>query len=293
LPSDASPEQGGGIHQPPPASSIELLAALLAAPALSLALRVLAPCLGLWACALSVPLTLLTILWLVWALVRARLTRGALVAVLLVSAAAWGGLAAHRWVGLGALVPLAVRNMTLTVLGAALGVAAAQAIRDRNLLVPAGVFAAAVDIAVVFWGPTGRAVEHAPQAVTQLSVHAPLPGTAGPPPTPGAAPLPPDVLNVGFLDVLMTAFMLAVLLRFHMRSGLAFWHICLWLCVIALLAVFAGWPIPGWPFIVFAALIPNYDQFRFSRSEKITMGVGFLVALAAVWLVLWATARMW
>ena len=256
-------------------------------------LRVLAPRLGFWACALSVPLTLLTILWLVWALIRARLTRGALVAILLVSAGAWGALALHRWVGFGGLVPLAVRNATLTILGAALGGAAAQALRDRNLLVPAGVFAAAVDIAVVFWGPTGRAVQHAPQAVTQLSVHAPLPGTAGPPPAPGGAPLAPDVLNVGFLDVLMAAFILAALVRFHMRSGVAFWHICFWLSAIALAAVFSGWPIPGWPFIVFAGLLPNYDQFRFSRSEKITMAIGSIAALVAVGLVLWATARMW
>jgi hypothetical protein len=293
LAQEPRPEEERGPGQVPPTSSAELLAALLVPPALSIALRLAAPHLGFAAAFVTIPLALLTILWVIWAVVRARMHGLGLAAVLLVTAFAWLAALLPVWTGHTALGVAAVRNLALTVFGAALGVALASAVRDRNLLVPAGIFAAAIDVAVVFWGPTGRAVEKVPQVVTQLSVHTHIPGTAAPPLAPGAPPLPPEILNIGFLDVLMAAFMLAALLRFGMRSQRAFWHICFWWCVVALGAVVMAWPLPGWPFIVLGALVPNRDQFRFSRGEKVAMGAAVGFALVAVWAVLWATKRMW
>lgn len=285
------PPQAPGTETPP-TSPAELLSALLVAFALSVLPRLLARLLPFSACFLSVPLVVLTVLWVVWAVVRARLWGWSLLAVLLVSALVWSAFTLSKWTGAPAATS-AVRNVALMVCGAALGVGLARAIRDRNLLVPAGVFAAAIDIAVVYWGPTGRAIKSAPHVVTQLSVHTVLPGTAVRPPVAGAPILPPELLSVGFLDLVLAAFMLAALLRFGMRAWPAFWHICVWLSLVSLTVLVMAWPIPGWPFIVLGALLPNRDQFHFSRSEKVAMAVGLLVALAAVRLVLWATARMW
>ncbi len=276
-----------------PTSSAELTAALLVAAAVSAVPPLCAPRLPFSACFLSVPLALLSVLWLVWAIVRTRFRGWDLLAVLVVSGLAWGALALSQLRRPLGGSPLAVGNVPLTVCAAALGVFLAGLVRDRNILVPAGIFAAAIDIAVVYWGPTGRAVEAAPRVVTRLSVHTALPGTGGPPPVPGAPPSPLEVLNVGAVDVLLAAFMLAALLRFGMRAWPAFWQICVWCSLVSLTVVVKAWPIPGWPFVVLGALLPNRDQFHFSRSEKVAMAIAFVVAVAAVRLVLWATARMW
>jgi len=273
----------------------ELAAALLVALAFSLAGRLAAPHLPYWACAVTVPLALLTVLWAIRAVVGARPTGLEVAAMMAVSLAGWAVLTLLPWKSVPTPTLQALRNLCLTVFGAGLGIAGARAVRDRNLLVPAGVFAAVIDIAVVYFGPTGRAVSKAPEVVAQFSLHQSLPGTAAPPPgaPPGAASLPPEVLYVGFLDVLLAAFMLAALARFGLRVRPAFWQMVLWLSLVGLASVFLGLPIPGWPFIVLAALLPNRDQFHFSRQEKMAMAVATVAAVGIVILVLRATARMW
>ncbi len=51
-------------------------------------------------------------------------------------------------------------------------------VRERNMLLPVALVAGLADIFTVFFGPTGKALEHAPKLVQKLSVGIPAVGSA-------------------------------------------------------------------------------------------------------------------
>ncbi|HEY3398189.1 MAG TPA: hypothetical protein VGM19_11095 [Armatimonadota bacterium] len=164
-------------------------------------------------------------------------------------------------------------------------------LRDRNILLPVAVVAILADIFTVAIGPTGRALQQAPELVEKFSVGLPQLGSAaGPQGAAGLAML--ATMGVGdfvFLALFLTA---AARFAFPLRRGAL---IIAPLVCLALLSYFAlpllGIVLPGVPLLPFIAggfLLAYGRRFSLSPEEKrglIWAGVLLVVLLGgAAWM---------
>ena len=108
-------------------------------------------------------------------------------------------------------VSSALRDLCLILFAASLGCALSFIIRERNILVPAAVFAALVDYWSVSWGPLSRVLEEKPEIAAAASVQMPTP-VAGEPGT-----------MIGIGDFVFLALFFGALYRFGMNVKGAFW----------------------------------------------------------------------
>lgn len=154
-----------------------------------------------------------------------------------------------------------------------LGALVAGLIRERNILLPASIFAAFADIMMVNFGTVHVALqsEKGQKVVSAMSSHTPSVKV-------GSIAIPS--LTVGMADIVFIGFFVACVVRFGMnlRGTLLAFSVLL---TAALLAVAIwGLPVPALAPMAFAFLLTNYRHFQLSRSEKQAVGIAFaLVAL--------------
>ncbi len=150
------------------------------------------------------------------------------------------------------------------------GLALAGLLRDRNILVPAGLFAAVADFVVVNFGTVKQALNPANQkshAVLQ-AVSAKVPSIH---PKLGAG------ATVGPADFLFLGIFLACAHRFGMNVTRTAWVLTAVLGI-SLIVAQAGWPVPALAPMSLAFLAVNWREFRLTRDEWIGTVAVVLVA---------------
>jgi len=156
-------------------------------------------------------------------------------------------------------------------------------VRERNMLLPVALIAGLADIFTVFLGPTGQALEHAPQLVQKLSVGIPQIGSATG--AQGGAGMS-HIATAGLGDFIFLTFFLVGACRFGLRTKRTFWVIFgLTLLGMGAVLLVPGLPAaPLLPFIVAGFLIANAGAFHLSRTEKlhVVIALCFVVALMGV-----------
>lgn len=154
-------------------------------------------------------------------------------------------------------------------------------VRERNILFPVAIMAGLADFFTVFFGPTGHALHHAPKLVEKLSVAIPKAGSAaGPQGAAGAT----HVATAGLGDFIFITFFLVGAYRFGLRQKPTFW------AIFALVALGMGTVLslprmpaaPLLPFVALGFLLANLGAFKFSRTEKLYIGIVTLVIVGAL-----------
>ena len=151
----------------------------------------------------------------------------------------------------------------------------ARLVRERNMLVPIAVVLIMVDIFTVFVGPTGKALEKAPDLVEKLSIGLPEVGSAAG--KEGGAGLA-FIGAAGLGDFIFLGFFFVACARYGLRLERTLW----WsfaLMTIAILGYLALPGVPGIPLLPFISvgfLLANTGKFDFSGREKLYLAVGFV-----------------
>ena len=162
---------------------------------------------GAWAAGLGVLVFLYFPMAIVYHGVRVPLRAGVEIVGGLISVGVWlafTGLESRANTGL--IVP--ARSVALLSGCVFFGMFTSRIIRDRNLLLPACVVAAAADILSVGWGFTGHALQEAPGLVAKLSVAVPEIGKAT---EAAGAPRFPLLATMGVGDLFFLALFFAAL----------------------------------------------------------------------------------
>jgi hypothetical protein len=208
--------------------------------------------------------------WVLMSLVRAG--RAALVA----SISLVVGLA--LWLGLGVVLPggtgffsagiEALRDLGKILAAGGVGIGLAAALREPNILLPAGVFAAFADFVVVSFGTVKHALSTPKGQALVQSVSAKVPSVH---PSLGAG------ITIGPADFLFLGIFLGCAHRFEM--GLARNARLLTIALAAtLLLTYLIPAIPALAPMSITFVAANWRQFRLSRSEIISTGVVLLLA---------------
>lgn len=141
-------------------------------------------------------------------------------------------------------------------------------VREKNILLPVALMAGLADIFTVFFGPTGKTLQHAPKLVEQLSVGIPKLGSATG--AAGGAGLG-YIATAGLGDFIFLTFFFVTVWRFGLRERLTFWSIFS-LLIVGTLAVLTLPHLPALPllpFIILGFLLANLGAFHLSRTEKL------------------------
>jgi hypothetical protein len=245
---------------------------------------------GVWAAAAGVLVFLYFPMAIIYHGVRIPLRWGVEVVAGLISIGVWLAFTGLEQEGNASLI-VPARSVALLSACLFFGMFVSRIIRDRNLLLPACLMAAAADILSVGWGFTGQALQEAPGLVAKLSVAVP---EVGRPPEAAAAGFPLlAIMGVGDL------FFLALFFAAAARHGLAlrrtFCYVFPLVVVAMVLTVTDLLPwegVPGLPFICAGFLVANRKSFQLSRSEWISLGVVGAVLLVVVTLGLLARSLL-
>jgi hypothetical protein len=158
-----------------------------------------------------------------------------------------------------------------------LGRLLSRLIRDVNMLVPIAVVLLLVDIFTVFLGPTGVALDRAPDLVAKLSIGLPAIGSAaGPEGARGFA----FSATAGLGDFIVLGFFFVATWRYGLRFERTFWYIFAFvaLAMLGSLMVMFLPGIPLLPFVALGFLLANIGQFSFTAQEKLY----FLIAIVFI-----------
>ena len=172
-----------------------------------------------------------------------------------------------------------IGDLCLFVAAILFGVLASRIIRERNILVPVAVAAAAVDTFGVYWGPVAEITKRAPELAKHLS--AAVPGADIP-----AIPVP-QLSYIGVGDFLFMGLFVAAVYRLGLNRRGTLW--ALFIAFLIVPGVFAITNLPALPGLVFlglAVVIANWRYFRFSRAEKFALlyaGIAVVVLIMLVW----------
>jgi hypothetical protein len=150
----------------------------------------------------------------------------------------------------------------------------ARLVRERNMLVPIAVVLIMVDIFTVFVGPTGKALEKAPDLVEKLSIGLPEVGSAAG--AKGGAGLA-FIGAAGLGDFIFLGFFFVACARYGLRLDRTLWWVFI-LMTVAILGYLALPGVPGIPLLPFIAigfLLANSGMFDFSRQERSYLAIGF------------------
>jgi len=176
-----------------------------------------------------------------------------------------------------------LESLLFLITCAFLGRLIARLIRDVNMLVPIAVVLIVVDFFTVFHGPTGEALDKAPELVGKLSIGLPKIGSAaGPEGGKGFS----FIATAGLGDFIFLAFFFVTTWRYGLRFRRTFWYIAV-LTAVGMLGFLAVPILPGIPLLPFIAvgfLIANAGRFSFTREEKLyfLIAVLFIGALIGV-----------
>jgi hypothetical protein len=234
---------------------------------------------------LSVALFMLLTIMMTSALARALIAPRAAVVAIVLGLAAWLALAAYLGGGKRPLEARLILSLVLDVSRAVaatgIGALVAAFIRDRNILLPAAVFAAFADYFMVNYGTVHVALrsEKGQQVLSAMSSHAPAVRV-------GNIAIP--ALTVGMADIVFIAFFVACVLRFGMNMRGTLTAFAVMLTAALLFVSITGAPVPALGPMALAFVAVNFRYFRLSRAELQAMGIAFVVvALAATGFFLW------
>jgi hypothetical protein len=170
----------------------------------------------------------------------------------------------------------AAREVYFIVAAVGLGVLLANAIRERNILLPAAVFAAFADYFMVHYGTVHAQLNRGAagqKVISAMSAHVPRLHHHLP------------VLTVGMADFVFLAFFFACVFRFDLNLGGTFVALFILLTLSLFFVALVG-PIPALAPMALGFVVVNFRRFRLSKSEMQAMGAaGALVlflALAAI-----------
>ena len=203
------------------------------------------------------------------ALVRCRPSVPAAVGLTAAGLALWLGLAAVSR-GLPPLLgaaSAAAGDVGKILAAAGVGIALAAGIREPNILVPAGVFAAFADLVVVHFGTVKHALSHPRGQALVAAVSAAVPSVH--------ARLP--ALTIGPADFLFLGIFLACAERFGMGLRRNAWILTAVLAV-SLLAVPLLGPVPALAPMSAAFVAANWRRFLLTRQELASTVVVLVLA---------------
>jgi len=167
------------------------------------------------------------------------------------------------------------------------GVILARAFRDRNILLPASLAVALVDLIGVYYGLTGRLLQDAPELVANLSVKLPTIGGA-----PGTAVGAGSrvLATMGGGDIVFIAVFFAAAVRLEMNVRGTFWYVYPLSILAMILALFVPGlvGIPALPFVVAGFLACNFHYFDLTPGERWAMLYAGLVVLVVILLCVFA-----
>jgi hypothetical protein len=171
------------------------------------------------------------------------------------------------------------------------GLLVARLFRDRNILLPAGLAVATVDLVGVYFGLTGKVLQNAPDIVANLSVK--LPQIGGPP---AAAGLPAGgiLATMGGGDIVFLAAFFSAAVRLEMNVRGTFWYVYLLGLLAMVLALFVPGltAIPALPFVVAGFLACNFHYFELTPGERWAMLYAGLVVVVVLLLCIVAVRFM-
>jgi len=199
----------------------------------------------------------------------------------LIAVGVWLALVGMERQGDAALI-VPARSVALLAACLFFGMLVSRVLRDRNILLPALIMAAAVDVISVGWGFTGHALAQTPDLIAKLSVVVPK-VTA-----PTAAGAPPHfalLATMGVGDFFFLAFFFAAALRFGLPLRKTFWFVFPLLLIAMFLTlgrIVPGGGVPGLPFIAVGFLAANYREFHLSPREKRDLAIAGAVVAAFV-----------
>lgn len=287
VPDNAMPEEQPAsgkqeaIAGPDPTSTVPARAAFALAVIylllLLLAAHLPAPA-GTWAAAVGIVVFIYFPMAIIYHGVRVPLRSGVEVIAGLISIGVWLAFTGLEEKSNSSLI-VPARSVALLSACVFFGMFVSRIIKDRNLLLPACLMAAAADILSVGWGFTGRALQEAPSLIAKLSVAVPEIGQA---PPVGGPPHFPLLATMGVGDLFFMALFFAAAARHGLAVRRTFCYVFP-LVVVAMLLTVTGllpWQgVPGLPFIAAGFLAANRRSFHLSRSEWVSLGVvaGILV----------------
>lgn len=202
------------------------------------------------------------------AFARLRTGLGARLLVVLGGLCLWLGLAAVTPPGRGLfpILSFTLQDGAKVAAAGALGITLAAAVREPNILFPAGLFAAMADFIVVNFGTVKHALSTGKGQEVVKAVSAQVPAVH-----PSLAPL-----TIGPADFLFLGIFLACAARFGAGVRRTAWVLALVLGLSLVLVPFIG-AVPALAPMSLAFLITNWRMFRLTRQEL----VGSLVVVLA------------
>lgn len=185
-----------------------------------------------------------------------------------------------------------VKDVALIIFAVLGGALLSRIARESKLLLPIGVTAAVVDgVGVLYRGGfTAQVLERNPELVQAFAASVPAVGAAGVVATGGVHP----GLALGFVgigDFLFIGFFFAAGVRFCLNFPAARAGVMAASLLAFGLVLLGNAHMPGLPFIVAGAILPNLGHFRYTRQEMVALAIGglFLVVLCAA-MVLWGAS---
>jgi hypothetical protein len=189
------------------------------------------------------------------ALVRANRSPRMALGLALVGLALWLGLLAGGRALAGPVTAI-LQDVGKIVAAAGVGVALAAAIREPNILLPAGLFAAFADFVVVNFGTVKHALSSPKGQALVQSVSAKIPSVH---------PRLPE-LTVGPADFLFLGIFLACAARFDMGLERTARVLAIVLAVSLVLVLLVG-PVPALAPMSVAFIAANWKKFRLTKEE--------------------------
>ncbi len=175
-------------------------------------------------------------------------------------------------------------DAALVVAAASFGKLLARLFREPNIILPAVMVAATVDLLSVYFGPTGHIVRHMPGL---LAAGTTMAGQAGATIGSGAGKIVLSPVNVGAGDIVFMGMFLGVAIRLSLDVPATVLALFLAASTGIILAAVQPIPIPGLVLIGSAALIANRSFIKLSGEEKRSvMVLGIVLALLLAWALL-------
>lgn len=194
------------------------------------------------------------------------------------------GIAAGDLTGAGAGLANAISQAGLDTWCVGLGALLGTALRDKNLLIPISIFAAAYDIYLVLTpaGITKAFIKAAPKVFTSVAAQVPAVTTHA---ATGRAAVS---TYVGPADLVFLAAFFIVIFRFKMNPRLTLFFMAPVLVIYMLAVLLFDISLPALVPIGTCVLAANWRHFKLSRDEWLATGVVFLLCAG---LIGWSMSR--
>lgn len=167
------------------------------------------------------------------------------------------------------------RSLFLMLFAGLLGYTISFIVREKNILLPAAIFAALVDYWNVSWGPLSHILVDKPSVVAAAAVSMPA----------VSAGMPGMIIGMG--DFVFLSLFFGVLYRFRMNVKGTFWLGYGLLTASMLAVMYFGSAFPALIPMSLAVVAANAKLFKLKREEQLAMvyvGALLLAALILMWI---------